>query len=387
MLSNYNPNDKEIITLHCLIELLLPLSHIGEVTGNTSNLKTVKLLDIEGVSRSCFVYSGNALRNGILRRVGISHVLNQTGLTVNPDVHHTLFAGGRIDGSTGNDMELDNKIRRLMPWLSVLGTAKPVGVFGSKNAQMIQGRINVGSAYLVCYESARLVASQVPGILPSNIVSAIKHLQEFECSQSPFEPMDAAKTKQWQSIKAEIVPMLRKELKTWTEFLTIDQTIRRDSTEDPNLVKFLADDTKLSIQGDLFSQAEKPKANSTKSNPSHKMIASDRLIAAGSKLYSRWDIHGTKVEIGWIVDTLLQFAKFPYLGGKGNRGNGLCKLDFWYQQGDTKGHFLSVSTENQVLSDAASTSHAAYREYLESWKQYIESANHQEVRNFLNAAA
>lgn len=387
MLNNYNPNDREIITLHCVIDLLQPLSHIGEVTGNVSNLKTVKLLDIEGVSRACFVYSGNALRNGILRRVGISHVLDQTGLTVNPNVHHTLFAGGRIDGSTANDMELDNKIRRLMPWLSVLGTAKPVGVFGSKNAQMIQGRINVGSAYLVCYESARLVASQIPGILPRDIIKAIKHLQEFECSQSPFEPMDMDRAAQWQSIKEEIIPILKKKLKTWTEFLTIDQTIRRDSTEDPSLVKFLADDNTLSIQGDLFNQIEKPKASSTKSNVSHKMIASDRLIAAGSKLYSRWDINATKVEIGWVIDTLLQFAKFPYLGGKGNRGNGLCKLDFWYQQGENKGHFLSVSTENQVLSDTAKASHAAYREYLEAWKQYIESANKQEMRNFLNAAA
>lgn len=383
MLNNYDPNNKEIITLHCVIELLLPLSHIGEVTGNVSNLKTVKLLDIEGVPRSCFVYSGNALRNGILRRVGISHVLEQTKLTVNPDVHHTLFAGGRIDGSTANDMELDNKIRHLMPWLSVLGTAKPVGVFGSKNAQMIQGRINVGAAYLVCYESARLVASQVPGILPSNAINAIKRLKEFEHKQSPFEPVDATREQQWQSLKSDIIPMLKKELKTWTEFLTIDQTIGKDSTEEPSLVKFLANTHMPSIQGDLFSPIEKAKPKVK----SDKRITSDRLIAAGSKLYSRWDINATQVEIGWVIDTLLQFAKFPYLGGKGNRGNGLCKLDFWYQQGDNKGHFLSVSTESQMLSEIASESHKAYQEYLDAWKQYLENTNHQEVRNFLNAAA
>lgn len=383
MLNNYDPNNKEIITLHCIIELLLPLSHIGEVTGNVSNLKTVKLLDIEGVPRSCFAYSGNALRNGILRRVGISHVLTQTGLTVNPDVHHTLFAGGRIDGSTANDMELDNKIRHLMPWLSVLGTAKPVGVFGSKNAQMIQGRINVGAAYLVCYESIRLVASQIPGILPKNVVDAIKKLREFECSQSPLEAIDESKATQWESLKSDIIPMLKKDLRTWTEFLTIDQAIGKDSTEDPNLVKFLASSNPLSIQGDLFSPVEKPKVKVK----SDKRITADRLIAAGSKLYSRWDINATKVEIGWIVDTLLQFARFPYLGGKGNRGNGLCKLDFWYQQGETKGHFLSVSTEKQLLSDVAKESHQAYREYLDSWKQYLENTNHQEVRSFLNAAA
>lgn len=60
------------------------------------------------------------------------------------ETHHTMFAGGQIDGSTASDMELDKKIRCFMPWLSVLGTAKPIGVFGTKEAQMVAGRINVG---------------------------------------------------------------------------------------------------------------------------------------------------------------------------------------------------------------------------------------------------
>lgn len=61
MFDNYNIFDREKLTLHCLITLQTPLSHIGEVSGNVSNLKTTKLLDFEGNPRSVFVYSGNAM--------------------------------------------------------------------------------------------------------------------------------------------------------------------------------------------------------------------------------------------------------------------------------------------------------------------------------------
>ena len=130
MITEYDIYKRNRLTLHCVFTLISPLSHIGEVSGNVSNLKTIKLLDLENTPRSCFVYSGNALRNGILRRVGTASALSDLGLFVNPDTHHTMFAGGRIDGSTACDMELDKKIRQLLPWLSVLGAAKPVNVFG-----------------------------------------------------------------------------------------------------------------------------------------------------------------------------------------------------------------------------------------------------------------
>jgi hypothetical protein len=120
MFENYDIYNKNQVTLHLLITLQTPLSHIGEVTGNVSNLKTLKLIDLTSQSRQCFVYSGNALRNGLLRRKGVASALDRLGLKVNPDTHHTMFAGGRIDGSTASDMELDKKVRQLLPWLSVL---------------------------------------------------------------------------------------------------------------------------------------------------------------------------------------------------------------------------------------------------------------------------
>lgn len=382
MFEHYDIHQRERLTLHCLITLQSPLSHIGEVQGNVSNLKTVKLLDFEGSPRSCFVYSGNALRNGILRRVGTAAALGSLGLTVNPDVHHTLFAGGRIDGSTANDMDLDTRIRQLMPWLSVLGTAKPAGVFGAKAAQMVAGRISVGSAYLVCYESAPLIWHQLPGILPVDVTPVIDEVMMARQGLlvDPFTSPGLEAMARWQNAKADCLPLLRKSLRTWTEYLTIDQTTRRDATKDPHLQQFLPQG-----EGQLSLIGEKPK-KSDKPEKSDQMIASDRLIATGSRLYSRWDLNTTQVETGWVVDTLLQFARSPYLGGKSNRGNGLVTMEFWYQRGENKGHFLTVKTGSQALSILASDAHRSYRDYLDQYRQFLsESAKSSEIRGLLDA--
>jgi hypothetical protein len=391
MFENYDIYDRERLTLHCLITLQSPLSHIGEVAGNVSNLKTTKLLDLEGNPRSCFVYSGNALRNGILRRRGTAAALDSLGLEVNPDVHHTLFAGGRIDGSTANDMDLDKRIRQLMPWLSVLGTAKPAGVFGVKAAQMVHGRIAVGSAYLVCYESAERIYREFPGVLPADVLPRLGEYLEFKgrLTSNPFEVPSPEDVRAYQQAKADHLPYLRKALKTWTEYLTIDQTTRRDSTHDPALRRYLPGGRELEEgQMSLLGEA-KPKVKKKDSEGKEKsdqMIASDRLIMAGAKLYSRWDLHTTAVETGWVVDTLLQFAESPYLGGKSNRGNGLVQMEFWFQRGTEKGHFLSLATGTQQLSSAAQEAHQAYRDYLSVYQEFLaEAATSDAVRGLLNA--
>jgi hypothetical protein len=374
MFDNYDIFDREKLTLHCLITLQTPLSHIGEVSGNVSNLKTSKLLDFEGNPRSVFTYSGNAIRNGILRRVGVAATLKELGIQINPDTHHTMFAGGRIDGSTASDMQLDKKIRVLMPWLSVLGTAKPTGVFGSKDAQMVQGRINVGSGYLICYESAEYVYNQVPALLPPKVQPVVEQLliAKNRLSSDPFTPTSAEDIDSWEQAKSEYLPLLQKHLKTWTEYLTIDQTTRRDSTLDPNLLKFLPGEVQTQLKGDGTAKEKK----------SDQMIASDRLIMAGAKLYSRWDLNCTKIEQGWIFDTLLKFSESPYIGGKGNRGNGRVHLDFWFQSSDEKG--LLCSLKDGVLSDRFLNAHQKYREYINQYQHFLsEAKTSNELRSLL----
>ena len=381
LFENYDTNQRDRLTLHCLFTLQSPLSHIGEVTGNVSNLKTVKLLDIEGLPRSCFVYSGNAIRNGILRRVGVASALTDLGLSVPPDVHHTMFAGGRIDGGTAKDMELDQKIRSLMPWLSVLGTAKPAKVFGSKDAQMVPGRVNIGAGYLVCYESAPLVYEQFPGILPYEAIAPIEAIFNSRPQLDPFNPPTAEAHQKYLEAKAQNLPLLRKVLPTWSEFITIDQTTRRDSTLDPSLVKYLPAQSQNLLKGE-----------GGKEKKSDQMIASDRLIMGGAKLYSRWDLNCTGVEEGWIYNTLLKFDESPYLGGKGNRGNGLVSLDIWFEHKSIevsgKGLLCSIGRKgsSMVLGDRFLEQHSRYREYINQYQQFLESVqDSSELRRLLSA--
>jgi len=367
MFDNYDIFNRQRVTLHCVFTLQSPLSHIGDVSGNVSNLKTLKLLDIEGNSRECFVYSGNAIRNGILRRVGVASSLEELGLQVNPDTHHTMFAGGRIDGGTASDMELDRKIRLLMPWLSVLGTAKPQKVFGSKDSQMVSGRIEVGAGYLICYESAAYVFNQMPGIMPPESIAPLTKLMEAKSKLSgdPFSIPNAEDIDNWNSAKRDYLPLLRKVLKIYTEYIAISQTTRRDSTLDPTLQRFLPPAAQTLLKGDATGKEKK----------SDQMIASDRLIAQGSRLYSRWDLNCTGVEEGWIYNTLLKFSEHPYLGGKGNRGNGLVSLDIWYQSSDKRDVLCSFNGSNAaLLADRFQDNHGRYKEYISQYQKFLESA-------------
>lgn len=397
MFEDYNIHARHPLALHCLITLQSPLSHIGEVVGNVSNLNTLKLIDPEGQARPCFVYSGNALRNGILRRQGIADALTQLGLTVNPDLHHTLFAGGRIDGSTGSDLELDARIRTLMPGLSVLGTAKPANVFGVKDAQMISGRLNVGSAFLVCYESANYVFSQLPGILPSGVREALSQLEQAKrmVEDDPFASNDDS---QLRALRAELIPRIRKELKTSYEFLVSQQTTRRDSTTDPGLQSFLPQRVEQ-LALPLGGYAEEPAAKKGKKGqktageaPAKKddrMIASDVLIMGGAKMYSRWDFNGTDIEEGFLYAALMQWAKSPYLGGKNQRGNGLASIQLWYVDPNTgeRGRCLEVGLDQQVMSARAEEYHARYQDYLARYRAYLEEgAVQSQIRGFLGNA-
>lgn len=375
-LKDYNISDRAKITLHLLFNLQTPLSHIGETTGNVSNLKTLKILDFEAKPKTCFVYSGNALRNGVLRRRGTLAAIEELGLYLNPNVHHTLFAGGRIDGPTASNMELDGKIRQLMPWLSMLGTAKPAGVFGEKEAQMVPGRANIGRAYLVCYESAFYCYQQFKGSLPSDVHTLMDELlgAKAQMLADPFTSPSQKAIAQFEKAKSEFLPVLRQKLKSWMELTTTDQTIRLDSTQEPKLQKVLTAGKQLT--GDKTSKSQ-PKSD--------RMISQDRLIIPGAKMYSRWDIDATEVEIGWLVEAMLKFSDSPFLGGKGNRGNGLVSVDIWFEAKEEKGHFMTAGN-SPTLSAVASQKLDAYKSYLESYKAFLaESKNSKELRGFLGA--
>jgi len=255
------------LTLHCLITLRSPLSHIGEAVGNQSNLKSIKVTDLEGNASDLFCYSGNALRNGVIRRKGMQSFLESLNISVPPKVHQTLFAGGFIDGGSGNDLDLDKRIRQLIPPLSVLGSAKPKGLFNTKEAQMLHGRLSVGSAQLVCYESAEYLFHGFQPALPHNVVAPLKEVIETKEKAKEARVnewllgMDGAKSAQEEyEEKLEYwSPFLVENLRCNTEWFTYNQSTRRESLHQPDLQKHLSAEHKQTNL--LESQTEEKGSN------------------------------------------------------------------------------------------------------------------------------
>jgi hypothetical protein len=392
---NYNPHDRHNIKLHLQITLLQPLSHISESVGNQTNLRTMKVTDLEGNPSEVFCLSGNSLRNRILRRCGIDSFLSQIGVQVSPTMHHALFCGGAIDGGTGNDLDLDKKIRQLLPCLSVLGTAKPKGLFGVSDAQMVHGRIAVGDAYLVCVESAEYIYRQFPPALPLDVISALEQIVDGKQLQH------SQRVNQWLGIDTKVsqydlkalldewLPFLGEKLRYYSDWLTYNQKTRRDSLHDPNFAKHLigANPQPKIGQCDLFVIAdESPKADKKKpeKEKSQQMIMGNWLLQTGATLYSYWSANVTRIEEGFIADALLKFAESPYLGGQSGTGCGLCSMQFWFETaGGDRGEFMTITPHAQKLSDRASKSHARYKEYLEDYKGFLADSK-SDIRSLLN---
>lgn len=398
-MNSYDIHDREKLTLFLDIELMAPLSHISGTQSNISLLRTEPVRTWDGTVEDVFVYSGNALRNGpILRRGGAAHFLTELGLKVDPDSHHTIFAGGR-GGGGGNNMELDSKLRQLLPPISVLGTDKDKDLWGEKKPQMIPGRINIGGAYLVCYESAPYVAETMPGVLPHEIQQDCIAIQKAfrALSNSPMEPSDPEAIATYESLRRECLPRIRKLLPRYRSLIGIPTHYKVPSLSDPRLQPLLQGNAGELPEGQisLLGSADKKRVE-PRDDKGDRMLQSDQLIIKGSRLVSRWDLHTTRVETGWIVDSLLKFGESPYLGGKLNRGCGLVNINIYWQQSKREkddngqpviesGHFLSLQTGQQQIGDRAQGYHERYRDYLSDYRQYLqESADAEGLRGLLN---
>jgi len=384
MFSTYNPDKRHRITFHLVLETLAPLSHIGETVGNQANLRTVTLTDIEGEPTPIFCLSGNSLRNRILRRVGIDDMLSRLKITVNPLLHHALFCGGALDGGTSNNLELDKKIRQFLPPISLLGTAKPKGVFGATDAQMIGGRLNVGDAALVCYESALAIFNTFKPALPVEVIEALTQIEnakrtlEAERVQAFLSGKESTNTGlDYKETLIYWLPFLVKKLRPYPHWLTYIQKTRRDSHHDPNLVKHLLP-AAGKVQQTLFdsgeTKKEKPKSN--------QMIMGSWLIQQGATLYSRWDGYITDVEEGFIARAILAWADSPYVGGQANTGCGKVAAKIYYSSEGETGDWMLVQEGKHTLTERSAKQQARYDQYLHEYEQYLEQ-NSNEIAGIL----
>jgi len=127
---------------------LSPISHNGdEVLSTVSPFRRQKVNYEENII-DIPVLSGNGFR-GNWRRIGAKHLLDNLGVEkVSPDLYHMLFAGGALTGSTEDEQVTYKKeIRRLIPFLSVFGSA--MGNF------MLSGKLSSGFGYVISQETVK----------------------------------------------------------------------------------------------------------------------------------------------------------------------------------------------------------------------------------------
>jgi hypothetical protein len=377
-MKNYNSDNRHRITFHVVFETLSPLSHIGEAVGNQSNLKTLTITDIEGQPNQVFCLSGNSIRNRILRRVGIDGFLERLGHQVSPILHHALFCGGALDGGTANNLELDKKIREYLVPISLLGTAKPKGLFNSKDAQMIPGRINVGNAMLVCYESALNIYNTFAPAIPLDAIPGLKEieqarrdLEEARVNQFLQGTQNNIDDSEYQEKLKYWLPFLQEKLRPYSHWLTYNQKTRRDSHHDPNLVKYLLPAPVKVGQQSLFGDVTDSKPEKEEKQKSNQMIMGSWLIQAGAKLYSRWNAFVTDVEEGYIADALLKWSSSPYVGGQANTGCGQVAVNIYYSSEGQSGNWMFVNNGTQALGERAAEKHERYNDYLAEYEQYL----------------
>jgi hypothetical protein len=337
------------------------------------------MVGLDGSIAHVPIYSGNAQRNGNLgRRTGIASFLDALEIAVDRATHQTLYSGGYIEGSTINDFEAESKIRQYLPNLSILGGAIPPESLGMPKgkSQMLEGRLNIGDAYLVCYESSPYLYQQCPALIPWECLKSVEAIMQArdrfielryqyhagKIGKASIEE-ELARLKQ---VECEHLPIAQYHLNPSSQWWEFRESVRIPSHKQSELRKHLA--------GGLPLLAGEESRKKNEKDAGRQMISGVWVIHRGAQLYARWSSRGagiTELEEGALVNTLLEFAKQPYLGGKANTGCGLVNISIRYDADGESDNYLVLSEQSQVVGDRAQSALARYQEMISAYKQYI----------------
>lgn len=315
------------IRLDGTFELLSPLQHTGESISTDSYLNEAPILLPNGRIEEVFVYNGNAWR-GQLRDCAARYMLNKLGIEgIQLPAFHLLFSGGSIGGKQSVDIEQARVFRKYLPIVSLLG--------GGVGNQLLAGKLCVCDSLPCCKETIHLTPHR---FLP-------EHLLEYR-------------------------------------HLTCEKSFsRKDDSKDEQLR-----DSYLAIEG-----AEQLAIEGTKKakddGPATQMRYTIELMIAGARLYTRIDCKDvTDIELGCLVSALDEFARAPYIGGGSNRGHGLVRLTYlWQEHGREPEHFLSVGEDESLLSEGAQEAKDAYDDFLRvSYLEHLEKHT-SEIRGVLES--
>jgi CRISPR type IV-associated protein Csf2 len=271
------------------------ISHIGDTFGINARLRREKVIQPDGQVEEVPIISGNAIR-GILRDRGMFHMLKALGYGLNEKTgevsglslaaFYFLFSGGVLTSKGGNaglDVDEGRRWRNLIPLVAIFG--------GAMGNQIMPGKLRCGKAIPICKETAHLI--------PDRYVSGAE--------QSIWE-------------------MVQEEAYT-----------RRDDEKNENLRILIAPAVRGLLEADAAAKRAKRGTDDEKAGETglhQQMRYYIETLAAGTRLF--WDMvldDATPLEYDALCVTLLEFARYPYIGGKSGVGHGKVAINFdkWVQ--------------------------------------------------------
>ncbi|WP_046721471.1 hypothetical protein [Heyndrickxia coagulans] len=290
--------------LETIYTLLQPLSHIGESESTQSFLNTTTVVN-DGKPEEVFVYTGNALR-GMLRDCGARYLLNKLDIRVPLKAFHLLFSGGSIGGAQALDVDQAKLIRKALPFVSLFG--------GGVGNQILDGKLKQTFVYPVCRETNNIIPSYV--------------------EKSDY---------------------------SWRHFTNVIEFSRKDDEKNVNLAEqfLIGQDEQQLLEG------ETTKKKKEKDGPATQMRYGVEYLAAGTKLWHRWDIICDELELGAFVSALHEWQKQPYLGGMSGKGFGLVAANMDLVKEDGRETFAQIGQEFIKLGATAEHAKAAYDAHLQ----------------------
>lgn len=315
------------VRLDGVIELLAPMSHIGETISTQAYLNEEPVIQPDGTTENVFVYNGNALR-GQLRDCAAKYLLTRLGgVKVPLPAFHLLFSGGSIGGPQNVDLAQAREYRRLLPMISLLG--------GGVGNQILPGKLRVGNSYPIVRQTARLVPKR------------------YQTATLP-------------------------DYGGWTAEKSFSRT---DDAKDERLLPHLRD-------ADV--PAALPRAAKGDAPPTQ-MRYTVELLCAGARLYTHLvALDVTETELGCLVAAFDELARFPFLGGQARMGHGRCRIEYEWTElraGATPSPFLTVDAESLSLSDPAAEAKDAYDRFLSGLYERYLAENRSELAALLEATA
>jgi len=296
--------------IETIYTLLQPLSHIGESESTQSFLNTTTVVN-NGVPEEVFVYTGNALR-GMLRDCGARYLLNKLDIRVPLKAFHLLFSGGSIGGAQSLDIDQARVIRKALPFVSLFG--------GGVGNQILDGKLKQTFVYPICRETNNIIPSYI--------------------EKSDY---------------------------SWRHFTNVIEFSRKDDEKNVNLAEqFLINNEEIQlIEGENKKKKEKD-------GPATQMRYGVEYLAAGTKLWHRWDIICNELELGAFVSCLHEWQKQPYLGGMSGKGFGLVAAEMDLVKEDGRESFAQIGQEFIKLGTTAEQTKKAYDEHLkEMYDSYL----------------